>query len=495
MATLADALQRYNLTGPGTREASLAMMPFASLLRLGQARPATEKAALISDSISSILIKVRSIITDMVRAFTQINDEKDKQRIISDRIQRIEAENRLEAGTPEQEGKEKDRPEDNRSLLTGILFSLGQLVTNMIRRVYRIVRSVARAIRSIIDFSRRLAIRAIPGVGILASAVGAFRALDAVREGRTAAEGFREGRESVFGTFNNWLFGGNTETQRQRETNEAEQEGSEGRENLPTGDFQTELNNVSSRLGINPNDLLTVMAAESELGRLSPDEAARNRNPRSSATGLIQFMESTARGLGTTTAELGRMTAAQQMEYVERYFRSVGLPRGADAATIYAYVFLPGRARSPDGVLTRRGESYYNANPNLDANGDGVITISDLNVVLGRVSPRAYRIESAQQNRQERRTGEITQTTSPESPPAQPTAPPASSPSSAPLGPPPERQSSARNPQRVAEPSTEINRNQALSSATAREINQIAAAVQPVVIVIDNPINPINPIA
>ena len=437
MATLADALQRYNLTGPGAREASLAMMPFASLLRLGQSRSATERSFLKSDSIPSILIRARAIITDMVKSLTQINDEKDKQRIISDRIQRIEAENRLEAGLPEQfknqEGEE-NKPEDT-SILAGILASLGQLIRNMIRRIFQVTRSVTQAIRSVVDFSRRLAVRAIPGVGLLASAIGAFRAIDAVREGRPASEGFREGRESVFGTFENYLFGGTAETQRQRETNEAGQERPEGRENLPIGDFQTELNNVSSRLGINPNDLLTVMAAESELGRLSPDEAARNRNPRSSATGLIQFMESTARGLGTTTAELGRMTAAQQMQYVERYFRSVGLPRGADAATIYAYVFLPGRARSPDGVLTRRGESYYNANPNLDANGDGVITISDLNVVLGRVSPRAYRIETEQRR---------VETTSPAASPAP--APPASQSSPAPAPPAPAPPASQSSP-------------------------------------------------
>ena len=44
------------------------------------------------------------------------------------------------------------------------------------------------------------------------------------------------------------------------------------------------------------------------------------KNPVGTATGLIQFIESTARSLGTTTAALAKMSAVQQLPYVERYF-------------------------------------------------------------------------------------------------------------------------------------------------------------------------------
>lgn len=40
------------------------------------------------------------------------------------------------------------------------------------------------------------------------------------------------------------------------------------------------------------------------------------------ATGLIQFMPSTAKGLGTSTSELRKMSFRQQMGYVEKYLRS-----------------------------------------------------------------------------------------------------------------------------------------------------------------------------
>jgi hypothetical protein len=99
------------------------------------------------------------------------------------------------------------------------------------------------------------------------------------------------------------------------------------------------------------------------------------RNPKSGATGLIQFMPTTARGLGTTTDELARMSRAEQMKYVEKYFDNK-LPQGATGGQIYAAVFLP--AFINEEILTVRGEEYYNANVGLDYNKDGKITRSDL---------------------------------------------------------------------------------------------------------------------
>ena len=41
----------------------------------------------------------------------------------------------------------------------------------------------------------------------------------------------------------------------------------------------------------------------------------------SGATGLIQFMPSTAKDLGTSTTELADMSAVDQLDYVQKYFR------------------------------------------------------------------------------------------------------------------------------------------------------------------------------
>lgn len=45
------------------------------------------------------------------------------------------------------------------------------------------------------------------------------------------------------------------------------------------------------------------------------------KNKGSGATGLIQFMPSTAKGLGTTTETLGKMCRIEQLGYAEKYFK------------------------------------------------------------------------------------------------------------------------------------------------------------------------------
>lgn len=67
------------------------------------------------------------------------------------------------------------------------------------------------------------------------------------------------------------------------------------------------------------------------------------RNPKSTATGLIQFLESTAKRLGTTTDALAAMTAVQQMTYVQAYLEAVAKTYGPLSAEsdLYMAVFYP----------------------------------------------------------------------------------------------------------------------------------------------------------
>jgi hypothetical protein len=141
------------------------------------------------------------------------------------------------------------------------------------------------------------------------------------------------------------------------------------------GDFMAQVNEVSGRLGINPANLLAVMRSESSLN-------PRAVNSSTGASGLIQFMPRTAQSLGTSVEAIRQMSAAEQMPYVERFFRSVRLPAGASAGKLYAYVFLPGRANRE--VLTQSGENFYEANRGLDVDRDGRITIADLDARLMR---------------------------------------------------------------------------------------------------------------
>lgn len=81
--------------------------------------------------------------------------------------------------------------------------------------------------------------------------------------------------------------------------------------------FKRKVLEITTRLEISPDFLMACMAFESG-ETFSP--AVRNA-AGSGATGLIQFMPSTAKALHTTTDALAAMSAEQQLVYVERYFR------------------------------------------------------------------------------------------------------------------------------------------------------------------------------
>ena len=133
----------------------------------------------------------------------------------------------------------------------------------------------------------------------------------------------------------------------------------------PKSSFQTGVSALSKRLGIRENDLLAVMNFESSLN-------AAAKNPKSGATGLIQFMPGTAKELGTSTGALQRMTRDEQLPYVEKYLRSHGVKPGANLEQLYMSV-LSGSAGTT-GALWKKGTAEYTQNAGLDINRDGTIT-------------------------------------------------------------------------------------------------------------------------
>lgn len=110
---------------------------------------------------------------------------------------------------------------------------------------------------------------------------------------------------------------------------------------------------VAERLKIDPAWLANVVYFES---RGNP--AAVNK--RTGATGLIQFMPATAKGLGTTTRELAKLSGAKQLVYVERFlvrFRG----RMTSQTDVYAAVFYPAAVGKGDGfVLPERVQKANN---------------------------------------------------------------------------------------------------------------------------------------
>lgn len=138
-----------------------------------------------------------------------------------------------------------------------------------------------------------------------------------------------------------------------------------------TAEFLSGVENMAQRLGTRPEYILSVMSFETG-GTFDP--AKRNGI---GATGLIQFLPSTARGLGTSTDALARMSSTEQLRFVEKYFNQPNF-RGklGSLEGLYTAV-LSGRARqNSDDVLFTRGTRAYEQNP-LDWNNDGNITAGE----------------------------------------------------------------------------------------------------------------------
>jgi hypothetical protein len=101
------------------------------------------------------------------------------------------------------------------------------------------------------------------------------------------------------------------------------------------------------------------------------------KNPASSATGLIQFMDSTAKALKTTTAKLAKMTAEDQLNYVYKYFRDMIKAKGPIRSLDDCYMAIlwpAGIGKPSEYKLWIKGSSQYAVNAGLDKNKDSVVT-------------------------------------------------------------------------------------------------------------------------
>lgn len=166
-----------------------------------------------------------------------------------------------------------------------------------------------------------------------------------------------------------------------------------------TGDlsdqFFQDIIDVCGRMRIDAMDMLGVMMAESNV-------RADAKNPNSNASGLIQFLPKTLIGLGWTgTPEsFRRLTADDQLPYVEAYFQPYVHFVLNSAARVYQVVFLPSSlslGSSMDTVIAEKGglnAGVYDRNRGLDTNLDGAITVGELQQAIERHynSPRWHEI-------------------------------------------------------------------------------------------------------
>lgn len=103
------------------------------------------------------------------------------------------------------------------------------------------------------------------------------------------------------------------------------------------------------------------------------------KNPGSSGTGLIQFMDATAvDDLKTTLAHLRGLSAEDQLNFVWKYLRNRIRERRSPIRQLsdgYMAILLPTAMDDPESaVIWRRGDRAFKPNAGLDANANGEIT-------------------------------------------------------------------------------------------------------------------------
>ncbi len=159
--------------------------------------------------------------------------------------------------------------------------------------------------------------------------------------------------------------------------------------------FHERVAQIAQHLGLEADYLMACMAFETGL-TFSPSV----KNPRSTATGLIQFMSFTAKNLGTSTRALAKMTALEQLDYVEKYF-APWKGRLRTLEDVYMAILWPKAiGRDLDYALFDRDADTsraYAVNKGLDTNRDGRVTKREAASKVRRLYDRGVRERIARQ--------------------------------------------------------------------------------------------------
>ncbi len=149
-------------------------------------------------------------------------------------------------------------------------------------------------------------------------------------------------------------------------------------------EFKAKIIKICKNLDISPDFLMTCMAFETGES-FSPKEPNK---AGSSGIGLIQFMKKTAIGLGTTTEKLAAMSAVQQLDYVEEYFKDQikTYKKLNTLEDVYFAILKPyGIGKKDDVVIFREGEMDYDPNKGLDKDANKKVTVAEVTVTIRKM--------------------------------------------------------------------------------------------------------------
>lgn len=149
---------------------------------------------------------------------------------------------------------------------------------------------------------------------------------------------------------------------------------------------------VSKNLGINPNWLMALIDFESA-GSFSP-----SKTNSLGYTGLIQFGPGAATDLKTTLTALRNMTAVQQLDYVERYYKMWYKRLKINAPNSYIDTYLItlfpiAVNKGLDFVISSNSisaESFERANPAFDLNNNKQVTVAEIQSVMLKRLPTEW---------------------------------------------------------------------------------------------------------
>jgi len=158
------------------------------------------------------------------------------------------------------------------------------------------------------------------------------------------------------------------------------------------GDFEQKVRKISRKLGVPPEWLMAVMHSESRF------DASVANHKGSGATGLIQFMPTTAKDFDITTAKLRNLNHVEQLDYVYAYFdaKRKQYKQYESLTDLYLAVLYP-KALGEDYCYTMYAapSKTYEMNKGLDVNKDDRVTVQDIDQFLKGKYMTAYGTEKS----------------------------------------------------------------------------------------------------
>ena len=137
--------------------------------------------------------------------------------------------------------------------------------------------------------------------------------------------------------------------------------------------FINQVIETSANLGIDPSWLMLIFKIESGFNRHA-------QNPYSKGTGLLQWLPSTAKGLGTSIGKIILMSGVEQVQLAERYFAPYK-GKMHSVYDVYFAVFSPiGLGKADSFVMHKKGTNGYKWNAIIDqqGNNNGALEVIDI---------------------------------------------------------------------------------------------------------------------